>query len=461
MKRRLEARATWLLLLGALEGCRVTASPPAQIVVYIDTDAPLPDSRNPLLSAYIDLPAPLFDRLRIDVFPPGASRPCDDCSREYPLYADDVVAGRASFGVVPATAGTRLRLRMSRGTFGHAMELDPDVTVEVVAELPAIEGDGVIELTAFLPTDLAGASKGTLQAPIKLAPGRPSVGHAGTWSYVADPKSTCLAPEGQCLDHGAFWMGNPRAIFGTPVDRVRLVTISDFAADPYETSVAAYRAYAAASKTKVSLPTRWSGKHDGNAIEDWCTYDPSGAHDAYPVNCLPWKDARAFCLAAGGDLPTEAQLEFIATAGRSFLYPWGSDDPRCDQAIFARAGLGVFAAAANDCRPPSAFGGPIASDQLGHDVAAFWQGIIYDVAGNLREWTRDRFDAQDGPCWGVGVFHDPFCDRDDVDPRFRTVRGGSWASFGGELRAATRLRLDAASRDALVGFRCVYPVTTK
>ena len=72
---------------------------------------------------------------------------------------------------------------------------------------------------------------------------------------------------------------------------------------------------------------------------------------------------------------------------------------------------------------------------------------IYDLAGNVHEWTRDPYvpyDMQDGadiqPCT-------PLC----------AVRGGGWESPPPELRCSHRKGLFPEARLATVGFRCVVP----
>src|SRR5258708_27903527 len=87
--------------------------PPAgQLVLYVDTDAPLPggDGRP---RAPLD-PAPLFDRIRVEGMRSDGT-PCKDCTREVDLTREILLADAVSFGVFPPLAGGgTLRVRMFR-----------------------------------------------------------------------------------------------------------------------------------------------------------------------------------------------------------------------------------------------------------------------------------------------------------------------------------------------------------
>src|SRR5690606_2650586 len=76
-------RAVIALAALALVGCSDDLPPIGQVRLAIDTDAPLPPPPGEVLGPAE--PAPLFDSLRVDVYPPGASEPCAGCSRTFGL----------------------------------------------------------------------------------------------------------------------------------------------------------------------------------------------------------------------------------------------------------------------------------------------------------------------------------------------------------------------------------------
>ena len=72
---------------------------------------------------------------------------------------------------------------------------------------------------------------------------------------------------------------------------------------------------------------------------------------------------------------------------------------------------------------------------------------LYDVLGNVYEWTQDCWNVSyagaptDGSAWMAGD-----CGR-------RVLRGGSWILFPWYLRSAFRSRTSTGIRDGYGGFR--------
>jgi sulfatase modifying factor 1 len=458
--RRSPAAFAHAVLVAVSMGCSGTLPPKGQIVLWIDTDAPLPAAQGALTNG----PTPLFDRARVDVYPPGASTPCAGCTTEIDLDTSMVDEGRASLGIMtaPGASGYVARVRLYLAARQTGSEPSADSVLDEVLALPVVRNEGIVEVSTMMSVDSLGAPSGTLDAPGTAASGRVTSGHAGTWAGAAVVDCGGDPPAGAvCIHGGAFWMGNPLAGLGntpdTAADVQRIVALSPFFLDGYEVTAGQMRTWLA-SHPAVTAPGAWSGNGDGSSTADWCTY--GGAHDKLPVNCVSWSAARAYCEGHGGDLPTEAQLEYALGGLTGGLYVWGSEDPRCADAVFGRAGWGdaLFQYGSTACRSYPDPGAPLDARRLSRadrDQLTLAGGVLYDLAGNLAEWALDAFQPQDGSCWGPGLFQDPSCGGDGPASR-RSIRGGGWTDSGGELRAAHRYALSPSPGDLDVGFRCAY-----
>jgi formylglycine-generating enzyme required for sulfatase activity len=137
----------------------------------------------------------------------------------------------------------------------------------------------------------------------------------------------------------------------------------------------------------------------------------------HPVWGVTDEDAEAFLgwLSARSGLrcrlPTEAEWEYAARGRSGRQYPFGDqfDPARCNT---FESGIGHTT--------------PV--DRYANGVSEFG---IYDLAGNVEEWTADFYAPYPG-----GVFID-----DDLvrvnGPRYRVLRGGSFV-FGGDLARCAR-----------------------
>jgi formylglycine-generating enzyme required for sulfatase activity len=151
-----------------------------------------------------------------------------------------------------------------------------------------------------------------------------------------------------------------------------------------------------------------------------------------PVTIVPWERALAFCQAVGGRLPTEAEWEYAARAGKEgATYPWGDELPADAD------GAATGAAFESDSpRPVKTFG----PNGFG----------LYDMAGNVWEWVADWY--------GVDTT-DPVTDpRGAGGGRFRVVRGGSYGDDPANLRASNRNPNQPRNANVNVGFRCARDV---
>jgi formylglycine-generating enzyme required for sulfatase activity len=459
MKRALAA-AIAIALASCTDTERVVG-PPGSIALYLDTDAPLPPAGG--LAVLASDPQPLFDRVAIEVFAPGSRVPCAGCVNTFALDADLLRQRAASIVIapLPGTAGYRARVRLFLAANTTADgEPDPRATVDVTVALPSVGADGRTDVTVTLLTDAVGVPAGTLDAPVDAAPGRPATSRVGTWPDAA--RVDCADPprEGEvCVPGGAFWMGTERDIFTAIPSHdalgPRLVVLAPFYLDATEMTVARYRA-------AKGVALEWSGETSGDTLTDFCTTTKTpGPNEDRPANCMNWASARSACAAFGEVLPTEAQLEYVASGLGRHRFVWGDDQPACGDAVFGRTGYGKFSADSAPCKPPVSPGGPAPVGGGALDRLTLPTGTIVDIAGNVGEFARDDWNRHDEPCWaGAGVYRDPLCiGKSAADGATHSERGGDWLVTGGQLTRTARTGNAPAILSPEIGFRCGRPAT--
>lgn len=205
----------------------------------------------------------------------------------------------------------------------------------------------------------------------------------------------------------AEWRNHVRlreVVWGVEPDigRQNLIVLSPFYLDATEVTVAAFRASGLATEGPIQS---WDGSSVPKKLSQDCVYTPTpDVFDDHPVNCLAQELARQYCQLRGGDLPSEAQLEYALGGTRSALYLWGEDEPRCEDAGFGRKGLtDAFAA----CPSDSFYSQPVSRPDHGRDVLVLPTGSIFDLAGNVGEHAVDAYDPPGGSCWTTPILFDP------------------------------------------------------
>lgn len=167
------------VLFGLLVAACSHASPPrGQVLLYFDTDAPVPPAAGRSLGP--DDPIPIFDTLRVEIYEPGASVPCANCTREFAL--DVARMSDCSIGIIetPNTQGWRVRGRMFRAA---SVRVPPDPpegsSLTVVANLPAVGETGIAERTLVLRMADFGMPRGDLQSPVDTKTSRAAPTRSG------------------------------------------------------------------------------------------------------------------------------------------------------------------------------------------------------------------------------------------------------------------------------------------
>ena len=198
------------------------------------------------------------------------------------------------------------------------------------------------------------------------------------------------------------------------------VMLQDYLIDRYETTNGQFKSW-----------LKSLGKYSPAQIND-IVQRLQMEKDEIPVRNITWFKAQEFCQAMGKRLPSEAEWEKAARGTDGREYPWGNDwNPD-----YANVGQNE-----QDLTP----GGTYEQGKSPYGV--------YDMAGNVMEWTADWYEAYPG-----AEYKSP-----NYGNKRRVARGGSWGGIGHYViphyfRAAYRFNFppDGAYND--VGFRCAMDV---
>jgi formylglycine-generating enzyme required for sulfatase activity len=261
-------------------------------------------------------------------------------------------------------------------------------------------------------------------------------------------------PELVAIPAGTFSMG---AQPGDNVDRAEerpahQVTIAkSFALMTKEVTRDQYAAFVKATNREIGAGCQLSDGGDGKWQDTASFLDPGIAQQGnHPVVCVGDDDAADYAAWLSDKtgkhyrLPTEAEWEYAARAGKKMSWPWGNADSAancksfnamdasghknyptneamsCDDTFAATAPVGSF--------PPNAFG-------------------LYDMLGNVWEMTSDCWHENykgapaDGSSW------------EEDGCRERVRRGGAWLENVWDNRYFTRWSADSGARDNTLGFR--------
>jgi formylglycine-generating enzyme required for sulfatase activity len=218
---------------------------------------------------------------------------------------------------------------------------------------------------------------------------------------------------------GAFTMGsatNPKlAWYEQGVDETpqQLVKVAAYWIDRYEVTQEDYAAFVAATGHRE--PRVWN---NGQA-----------RRDDHPVIDVSWDDADAYCRWAGRRLPTEAEWEKAARGDDGRIWPWGNE--------YRRGAAVLQDTAGGDTAPVGSHPDDVSPNG------------VYDMAGNVMEWTASWYEQYPGSTLA----------RPDFGQKYRVLRGGAWTTpplpFS---RAANRHAIAPFWDHPHFGFRCAKDI---
>jgi formylglycine-generating enzyme required for sulfatase activity/truncated hemoglobin YjbI len=183
------------------------------------------------------------------------------------------------------------------------------------------------------------------------------------------------------ISSGSFDMGTNLFPSSSPVHHVQIR--NNFHVTKTEVNVGQFRACVNANICDSPYVSEMLG----------CNYTHDiGLKEDRPINCITWENARQFAKWMGGDLLTEAQWEYTASAqGQSISYPWGNSTPTCDFANFMYINeSGDFIS----CALMRTFNPFIIEDYTEPScckIAGNTSQGVCDMAGNVSEWVLDEY----------------------------------------------------------------------
>ena len=253
-------------------------------------------------------------------------------------------------------------------------------------------------------------------------------------------RDCALCPEMVVIPAGSFWQGSRE---GVPLalgneQPARLVNIaSQFAASIHEVTM---------------------DQFDACVADQGCSNRPGDngwGRGSRPVIMVSWNDAQEYIQwlnskfgQSGGQsyrLPSESEWEYFARAGEESDWLGGDAAQLCEFANIAGEETG-FRWRHEGCEDIHALG-TIPAASLRPNAFG-----LYDVIGNVAEWTSDCMNLSyldapvDGSAWGRGI-----CSS-------HTTRGGSWVTGSKEIRLPARFNLKNGDRNDFTGFRVVRTV---
>ena len=241
-------------------------------------------------------------------------------------------------------------------------------------------------------------------------------------------KECANCPEMIVVPPGRFSMGSPASEPGHAADEVPQHTVTfarRFAVGRFELTFNEWDACAADGGCNGYKPSD-EGWGRGRRPVVYVSWDDAGSYVAW----LSKKTGKPYRLLS------ESEYEYAARAGAQTAYPWGN-------------AVGTNKANCHSCgsqwdAKQTAPVGSFPANKFG----------LYDMVGNVREWTEDCYHPTyggapaDGSAWTEGA-----------NCYDRVVRGGSWLIAPAFLRSASRYWFTTDYRLRYLGFRVARPLS--
>lgn len=219
--------------------------------------------------------------------------------------------------------------------------------------------------------------------------------------------------------------GRPGFDYGVDEEPRHTVYVDAFFIDKYEVTIGEYKEYLKATGKKWFGDTSFPDQYPPEVF-----FNPPD-RDNYPVNYITWYDAYDYCKWKGKRLPTEAEWEKAARGTDARRWPWGNEfDP----------------SNAHVEESKSQWAAPVGS--YPEDKSPYG---VYDMAGNLSEWTSSHYLPYPGNKYDDGRY----------STEVYVLRGGSFLLPGKRYsRTAARSLAYPSYSHRMFGIRCARDADT-
>jgi serine/threonine-protein kinase len=209
-------------------------------------------------------------------------------------------------------------------------------------------------------------------------------------------------------------------------------------------------------KTEVSVQD-WKTSPGNRALPPpalWggLVYNKDWADEAMPIVNVTWQQARDYCAAVDGRLPTEAEWEYAARAGTN-----GARYGRLKEIAFYSENANGKEWSGAQMSAQELANALVANlntmQRVGGKSSNAW--TLDDMLGNVAEWVEDDY-GETSYSLASGGATDPPAHLSGVARVPKVVRGGSWGSPARDVRASARDSSPPDAGSVFLGFRCVW-----
>ncbi len=204
-----------------------------------------------------------------------------------------------------------------------------------------------------------------------------------------------------------------------------------------EVTVGAYKRYAGAT---------------GNALPPAPNFNLGWSNKQMPMVGVSWYDALAYCVCAGGRLPSESEWEYAARAGstaarygdlnESAWYADNSGGQHLDSERILKEDEHNYSRRLKE----NGNGMHAVGQKRANDFG------LFDMLGNVWEWVEDWYDRK---YYRISPSQDPL---GPTTGQYRLLRGAAWLFYPSAVRVSVRYWSEPGGKDFAIGFRCVGEV---